>query len=383
MKVSDKGSTVSSFEDIKNTITKLFSKKDTTSVGVDIGNSGVKIVEIEKVEDNFVLKNYAIAHSKEELIKPGTSGVVDDAAGPIVKKALEQSGIRKQKVNVAVPSFSSLITTIEMPQMPQNEIEQVVLREAPKYIPVQLSDVVYGWQIIEGVKEKKQKEDEEEEDIMAKRSKPLHVLMVAIMKEISNQYQKVFSMNDLSIDSLEIDSFSLTRSLVNHKTGTFLILDIGHKVCNVIAVSNKNILMNRTIDVAGDRITKVISKALGIDGERAEKLKVEQGLSIDKKGTSTVAQVLSVLIAEIKRTKRALAENYPGLEIEEIILSGGGAKLKGLEEFIGEEMGVPAALGNPLEEISYPDAVKESIKKHSPALSIAVGLAMLGFEDKS
>lgn len=372
----------SSLAELGGKIKGFFVKKDTTAVGVDVGNSGVKIVEIEKIDGKLVLVNYAIAHSKEELIKPGTSGVVSDSAGPIVKKALSESDIKTEKVNVAVPSFSSLTTTIQMPQMPQSEIEQVVLREAPKYIPVQLSDVVYGWQIIEGL-EKESPEGEGDEKALARKAKPLNVLMVAIMKDISNQYQKVFSSNGLTIDSLEIDSFSLERSLIGAKKGSFMILDIGHKVCNVIAVSNKNILLNRTIDVAGDRITKIISKSLNIDIKRAEKLKIEQGIEIDKDGTNTVSQVLGVLIAEIKRTNSALLENYPDVKIEKILLSGGGSKLKGLQEYITKEVGIPTALGNPLEEIAYPDGAEDAIGDHGPTLSIATGLAMLGFEEKN
>lgn len=379
------GSTLLNFEGLKTKFKRSFFGENQISVGVDVGNSSVKVVELERKNDSLALKNYAIALGKEELIKPGTLGVISRTAGVMVKKTLEDSGIHQKKMNVAVPSFSSLITTIEVPEMSQNEIEQVIRKEAPKYIPVQLSEVVYGWQLIEDVVSPTALKDDSRKGQLSggkviRRQKNISVLMVAVMKEISDQYNSVFSSNGLTIDSLEIDSFSLVRSLIGNDTGAFLILDIGHKVCNIIIVSNKNILLNRTIDVAGDRVTKIIAKALNISNERAEKLKIEKGLDISGEGMNMVIQTISILAREIQRTEAALTEKYPEVNISKIILSGGGSKLKGFKEFIENEVKIKTVLGNPFQTITYPEQIKDTITKYSPTLSIAVGLAVLGFE---
>jgi len=380
------GSLASSFEGITSKISKsIFGGKE-IAVGVDVGSSSVKVVELERKEEKLILKNFAVAQGQEELIKPGTSGVINPKAGNMVKKTIEQAGINVSKVNVAVPSFSSLITTIEIPRMPQKEIDKIVQREAPKYIPVQLSDVVYGYQVIDEVigelpKDAEGKDDKE--NTKRKKEGNLHILIVAIMKEISDQYDRVFSVGQLGVDSLEIDSFSLTRSLVGEDPTPYLILDIGHKVCNIVAVSNKNILLNRTIDIAGDRITRVVAKTLNVTNDRAEKMKLQHGMDIDQEVKKMIAQVLSVLASEVKKTISALAESYPEVEIQGVILSGGGSKLKGLNEFIQKELGLNTTLGDPLKSISYPTQIKKVIKENGPALSIATGLALLGFEDKN
>lgn len=381
MNISD-GSLTSSFEGFKSKFGKSLFGGKMISVGVDVGSSSVKVVELEKKGEELLLKNYAIAQGEEELIKPGTSGVISPRAGSMVQKTISEAGIKTNKVNVAVPSFSSLITTIEIPRIHRKDIDKIVQAEAPKYIPVQLSDVVYGWELIEKVVATKD-EDTEEKDKRKKEVGDLHVLMVAIMKEISDQYDKVFSISGVSIDSLEIDSFSLTRSLVGNDPGSYLVLDIGHKVCNIIAVSNKNILLNRTIDVAGDRITRVIAKALNIGNDRAEKMKIQMGMEISRDGSKMVSQVLSVLTGEIKRTITALGENYPEVKIEGIILSGGGSKLKGLRGFIEDDIKIKTVVGNPMATITYPEQVKDTMLANSPTLSIATGLALLGFEEKS
>lgn len=378
------GSFSSSLENLKKKLSDSFLGGKKISVGVDVGSSSVKVVELEKKGEELVLKNYAIALGQEELIKPGTSGVISPKAGSVIKKTLEEAGVKAMKVNVAVPSFSSLITTIDIPEIHQDEIEKVVQSEAPKYIPVQLSDVVYGWQLIdEVVAEEQAMTDEEKKKKIKNKQGNLHILMVAIMKEISDQYDKVFSIANVSIDSLEIDSFSLTRSLVGNDPKPYLVLDIGHKVCNIIAVSNKNILLNRTIDVAGDRITRVIAKALNIDNDRAEKMKIQEGMDISQQGSKMVTQVLSVLTGEIRRTIKALGESYPKVEIEGIILSGGGSKLKGLRQFIESDLDIKTVIGNPMSTVSYPKQVEDVLLGNSPALSIATGLALLGFDEKN
>ena len=262
----------------ENLVSGLFGGDKNISVGIDVGSASIKIVVLERVGDAINLKNYAIAKSKEELIRPGTVGVISDLAIELIEKTIKEAAISKKHVQVAVPSFSSLITAVEIPKTAKGDIDEIIQNEAPKYIPVQLSDVVYGWQLIE------EGNGDAEENVTPgiKRDGKMHVLLVAIMSEISAQYEKVFSAAGLKIDSLEIDAFSLTRALIAENKKPYLILDIGHKVCNIVAVSNGNVLLNRTIDIAGDRITKTIARSLGVDIDRAEKIKHTQGMKAER-----------------------------------------------------------------------------------------------------
>ena len=123
--------------------------KKSSSIGVDVGSRSIKVVELARKKDKFFLKNFVIAKTKKDLIKAGTAGVISENASKVIEQVFSKAKASAEKINASVPSFSSLITTIEIPRMPNKEIEQVVQIEAPKYIPVQLSDVVYGWQIID------------------------------------------------------------------------------------------------------------------------------------------------------------------------------------------------------------------------------------------
>jgi len=361
--------------------------RPSSAVGVDIGSQSIKVVELVRKKDKLVLSNYAYAKTDESLIKIGAPGVLSDMAGKVLSKTLEVSKIKTKEVNVAVPSFSSLVTIFEIPRMPEKEINQAIRVEAPKYIPVRLSDVVYGWKIIDDTVGAKGKEGEQERKsnkkiVEPKMSDRMKVLVVAIMREISNKYEKVLGDSGISVSSLEIDSFSLARSLLNRESECALILDIGHKVTNLIVGVNKNILVNRTIDVAGDSVTSVMGKSLGVDRKRAEQLKMDKGLQgAVNNGEAILLPILGAITKEVSRTMEVLREDYNGLEIQKIILSGGSSKLIGLREFIEQESGVTTVIADPLVNFEYPSKLSADLKEQGPNLATAIGLAMLGLED--
>lgn len=376
----------SAFQQIKDKVFGgLFSGNGNISVGVDVGSASIKIVELERVGEAIHLKNYAIVKSKENIIKPGTTGIISNAASEILERTFEEAEISKKTVNAAVPSFSSLITAIEIPKIAKKDIDGIIQKEAPKYIPVQLADVVYGWQMIdEKDSEKEDDEEEEAENMFGTQKGNVHILLVAIMREISIQYEAVFSEAGLKIDALEIDAFSMTRALIGDNKKPHLILDIGHKVCNIVAVANGNVLLNRTIDIAGDRVTKTIARSLNIDEKRAEQVKHKQGLEAGsgQSGSNLVGQVMDAVVAEIEKTNKAIDRTYPNIEINEIVLTGGGAKLSGMRTYLEKETGLKTKIGDPFAQINYPEKIQKIIDEHGSEFVIAVGLALNGFESK-
>jgi type IV pilus assembly protein PilM len=119
------------FDDISielpGSFSSLFKRKKKKCVGVDIGNSSIKIVELEKKGEKIVLKNYAISNiNKKGLVKPGSSKVISSRAGEIVDRVLQDVGIKTKDINLAIPGFASLITTIELPPVSEREIEQII-----------------------------------------------------------------------------------------------------------------------------------------------------------------------------------------------------------------------------------------------------------------
>lgn len=376
------------FDDIAIEIPKGFSgffkKKKTKSVGVDIGSSSIKIVELEKRGEEIFLKNYALTKVKnKELIKPGSSKIISKEAGKVVQKIFNDIGINTKSVNVAIPSLASLITTIELPPVSEKEIEQIIQVEAPKYIPVPLVEVVYGWEIIDDKLTGDKNQEDDPKLLKASQRKPIRVVLASIMKNISEEYEKVFREVGYEIDSLEIDTFALKRSMVNRKKrGSCLLADIGDHVTNISIVANGSVVANRSIDVGGSRMLELLSKALGINKERAEKIKNNQGLEIDSEEVKkqVILPLLKNISDEIKSAKESFEESYSELKVESIILSGGFSQTKGLKEFFKKELGgIDIIDGNPWSNLNYPEKIKNNLESLSPYFGVAIGLALRDF----
>lgn len=343
-------------------IKKMFAGGKNSAVGVDIGSNSIKVVELGKQGEQLVLKNYAIATGDEGFIQAGTSGVINEGINEAIKQLFKSAEIKPGHVNVAVPSFASLVTTIELPQVPKEEIEKIIITEAPKYIPVKLEDVVYGWELLEGV-------GTAQKDRM-------RVLIVAIMKEISDRYETVLASSGLKVDALEIDSFSLVRSLtVGQENKCLLILDLGHKVSNMLVVFNGNILLNRSVDLAGEKITKVIAQSMQVDENRAEQMKIS-----GNQGLEFLGPTFDVIVDEVQKTREIFKKSYPDIAPESIIISGGTAKMKGLKEAIEKKASLPTTVGDALNGIAYPQPLTQTLQDKNPFLSVAIGLARLAFE---
>ncbi len=364
-------------------ISEVFDKDD-TAVGVDVGSNSIKVVSLKRKGEKIVLDNYAVVRSEDKLLNLANPGVINDLAGVVAKQALEAAGIKEKKVNVATPSFTSLVVTIEVPKMPEEQFEEAVRKEVSKYIPVSIEDVVYDWQVInEDVLQSNEKAiTPEERQKLQNQSNSVKILVIAIIKEISARYNKVFRDNGLELNLLEIDSISLARALAGPEGEISLILDIGHETCNVIISSREGLLLNRTIDVGGDTITRKIAETLGVDFAEAERLKIEKGLHLvdSKSGKNISLEPVIKIVDELKRTLKIFEEDFQRLKVKEVYLTGGSAAMIGLKDFLEKELNLPVLVANPLRGIAFAPEVEEALLKHAPLLTIAIGLALANFE---
>jgi len=376
---------VSSFSDLAANISSQFSGKK-LAVGVDVSTKSIKAVVLEKEGDQIILKNYSIARTKEALIEIGNAGVINDFAGAVVKNSLEGAGIKSKTINVAIPSFTSLIITIEVPHISDKEFEEAIRREVSRYIPVKIEDVVYDWQIIDEAQLRKGGATNDSDGVSNKNVNPeqtVKILVIAVMKEISGQYGRVLSANDLDVNLLEIDSISLTRALTRNKNGVYLILDIGHETSNILVAAQQSVLINRTIDIGGDKMTQVIADSMKTSFERADQIKKEKGVNVSAPGGqgSVLETILAMIVTEVEKTIQLFKSDFEGVEVSGILLTGGAASMIGLRETIEQRVKIETSIGNALEGIAFKPAIKDVLLKHASSLSIAIGLALANFEE--
>jgi type IV pilus assembly protein PilM len=359
------------------------------SVGVDIGSDSIKIVELEKSKNKIKLKNYALVKMRAGLDRED----IRKFSGKIVKDILEKMSINYKKVNLAIPSYSSLINLIEISGKDDKEVEKEILENASKYIPVNLEDVIFDWIIIDSDQnaisnstissdERNKSNDEENKKI---EKNPLNLskkaLLVSTMKNVSNQYEKSFEDNGLSINSIEVDCFSLQRALLEDDDKNYLIIDIGNKITNFIGVHKGQLLFNRNIDLAGSKLTELIAKSFNVKKDRAEMIKIKQGLKTDSK--EILKNVLEPFCDSIINQADKILGEFDELkkdDISKVVLSGGGSEMVGFKEYLEERFKKDVVFGNPWKDIDYPEEIKDIILALSPFFGVAVGLALIDLE---
>ncbi len=392
-----------------DSIASYFKKIKGSAVGVDIGSDSLKIVKLKKTGGKIKLENYALIKIQEEL----TRQEIRKISGSLIKKALEDMSVGEKKINIGIPSYSSLITLMEVSGETEKEIEREIEYEAAKCIPVDLSEVVFDWQILDLTEssiigetlennnivnnlEKNQpskvlvQDEIKTEDLQNKnaslaieaRLNNKKVLLVSTMKEISNDYQKSLEENGLEINSIEVDCFSTQRSLLKNQSGNYLIIDIGGKVTNIVGIYKGQLLFNRNIDSAGNKLTELIAKNLNISQERAEKMKLKQGMKSDSDSVNkNIMEPFFDSIIEQAQKSMEKIEEFKNIKLDKVILSGGASETIGLKDYIQSKMGgVEVVYGNPWAGIEYPAEIKDRLFSVAPFFGVAVGLAMIDLD---
>lgn len=352
-------------------------------LGIDIGASSIKVVEIKVSNNKPVLSNYAwmnIPNNESEL----QEDYFGKSLSQYFKNLLKEGSFRGNKSYASIPAFGGLVTLIEFPEMSNEDLEQAIKFEAHKYIPTSLDDVVVSWDVLNKKNLtnsliKKKGESANKEDGAPSIGSKLQVLLVAAPKNRVANYEKLVKNSGLDLKSIEIESFSLQRSLIGNDPGNFIIIDIGARVCNIILAEKGVIKINRNIDAGGRDITKIIARSMNVDEDRAEKMK-SSGRELLGKESSMQFPVLEIIVGEVKRVLKSYS-NEGEKKIDSIVLSGGTAELAGIDKYFSDALNIKTIIGNPFGRIDYDKKLEPKLMETRSRFSVSVGLALRGVEE--
>lgn len=343
-------------------------------LGIDIGTTSIKIVELTEAGGKPTLKNYGVLESYGHLerlnnaIQTSTLKMLDKETAELLDMLLSQLNVGTTEVVASLPSFSAFTALLDVPAMSSTETAQAMQYQARAFVPLPISEVSIDWLPV----------GEYEDD---KGAKHQQIFLVSVPNEQVRKYQRIFKAAGLTLRALEIEGISLARILTTGDPTSTLIVDIGAR-STMIGVAEKGVLKyNVQTDWAGGSLTQSISSSLGINVRRAEELKKQKGLlgaGGEYELSTLMMPLLDVILSEVKRVKDNYEKNYRG-KIERIILSGGGANLLGLEKYVSEQFKLPALKADPFSKIVYPPEVEPLIKEMGPTFSVALGLGIRQF----
>jgi len=336
-----------------------------SSLGIDIGTSTIKVVEISRWGTKKSLKNYGEMRSEVLYDKPfrtaeKTSLLLSakDIAR-VIRGILQETKIETKNAVFSIPDFSSFFTHFELPPMTKEELPEAVSYEARKHIPIPFSEITFDWQMLNKKRFGLPKE-------------PAKILMVAVPNELINQYQEIARLSKLTLTTLEAEVFGLIRSSVGNKKDSLIILDMGAQTTTINKVKKGVLQSSQSIDVGGGNLSERIAQSLSISRKEAEEKKREKGL-LSEELKIVLSPLLDTIVAEIKE---AIGKE----EIERVVLGGGSSLLPGLGEYIEKSLSVKVELIDPFRSVFYPPVLEGTIKEMGPSYGVAVGMALRGLE---
>lgn len=361
----------------------FFSRSGANYLGVDIGTSSIKIVEFRNEGGRPRLVTYSFLERPTNIIKLDSTrqqSEIAAAIGQLTKRARTTT----DKVIAALPNFSVFSSIISLPVMPRKEMYAAVRWEAKKFVPMPIEDMVLDWRLLKDTKGKSasgptvigggEKALGEE-----KGPKNLKILLTAAPKGLVKRYIDIFKGAGLKLVSLETESFALERSLIGGEPGSFMIVDVGAVATNITITVNSVPLLNRSIDVGGDTITKAIANSLNVDTERAEQFKRDVGIRSTESGSSQIPRAIEFVVTSIVNEIRYvfnLYHNQGEKTIEKIILAGGSAFLTNLPEYLATTLNTKVVIGDPWARVVYPMDLKPALDELGPRFAVAIGLGM-------
>ncbi len=338
--------------------------------GLDIGATSLKLVWLDKQKAGFLLKAALISPipSKGMLSE---SPLDEEEMAQALRKAADTAGVNTKKVNIALPENQVYTKVLEMPILSDREIASAIYWEAEQYIPVPLTSIKLVWNVLK----RPDKPGPEEK---------MQVLMVGAPSMLINKYQKLISMAGLEINSMETEILATLRSLVlDENFPTSLVVNIG-AISTSFAIVRKGIMVfTYSMSIGGAAINRAIATDFNLSPQQAEEYKRVYGVSGKSLGGrvgKSTEPILNAILTEIKKSIAYYGQKYKDDNaIRQIILSGGTAKLPGIELFFASNSGIETAIANPWKILSSQQIPKE-ILQNSSDYPIAVGLAMRDYE---
>jgi len=347
-------------------------------LGIDIGGSTIKMVELERKRGKVYLKNYASTYSniKSDPLFEGRENFLKMAPtdlGRILQEVFKATKFKSDKAALSIPIHSTFTTILRLPaELKGEELNNAIRYEAKKHVPISVEETILDWRVIREMQTKRQ-----HSDVLSggkKGAMVQEVFLMAVPKDIVTRYQKLSKLLKVEPEVLEVEIFSLFRSAAVDDTGHYVFIDIGGQNTNVTIFSESFIKDTFNINISGDDFTRaILHEKRSLSFNDAEKLKVEKGLT-DELVKKALIPYFDDLIDRIKRRQPA------GFKIHKVVLAGGAVLLKGLAEYIKEKLGTEIEIINPWKEIVIPTSIQSILKREGPSFAVAVGLALRGLE---
>jgi len=360
-------------------LSSLFKQESKSVIGVDIGTSSIKVVQLRREKGRVILETYgAIALGPYAGVEIGRATALGmEKIAEALKDVIREANVTSKDAAIAIPYSASLVSIIKIPAAAESQLASVVPIEARKYIPVPINEVQLDWFVVSDAK--KHAADGK-----------LEVLLVAIHNDTTQKFRNIGSEAALVPAFFEIEVFSAVRASLDHGLAPIAVVDLGAATTKFYVVERGLIRESHIINHGSQDLTLNASRALGVTVLQAEERKRKYGLSGEGPATAggplpegqagadlkrSFELSLSPMISELVRTISGW-ETRANQSLSGLVLTGGGAALRGLRELMQSKITTEIRIADPFGKTQAPAFLEKILKEAGPEFSVAVGLAL-------
>ena len=376
------------FDSIRSSLSARVSSggRSGSVIGVDIGSSAIKVVQLRREKGHAVLETYGeIALGPYSGTEVGrATHLQTNELAQALKDVMQEANVTAKAAGIAIPFSSSLTSVIQMPKMDPEQLAHMIPLEARKYIPANANEVMLDWFIIPEDPAKEEWSRARGGETAAKPAAPkTEVLLVAIHNEILTNFQAIAQETALDVGFYELEIFGVARSSLAHGIAPVMIVDIGAATTKVYVVERGIVRFSHLINTGSQELTLAISRSLGWNFDRAERAKREQGLMVregadaiqDKQVKEALLSTLGRIFSEVNRVLLSYEKKY-GRNVSRVVLSGGGSGLYGLSEYAAGVINIDVERSAPFEKVQTPAFLEDVLAEVGPEFAVAVGIAL-------
>ncbi len=351
---------------------RIFNSKKPSAWGLDIGEKQLKLVALIPDASSYRLTHYnTIDLDENEIVKGevSDSDKLTEKIQKLIANATGEKRLKTQFVHACIPDTQTFVKLIDIPDMTDEEIPEAIKWASEHHIPLAADDMYLDWQIVHHDPQ----------------NKKITVLIGAVPKTTTDKYTQAIKNADLVPMSLDVEATAIIRALepsftTKEKAGS-AILDLGQTHTSLIVIAHETIQFISNIPFSGDEATNLLTEKLNITTQEAEKAKKICGLDNPECEDALKKILNDKLNTTVKKIKAAFEyyenESKNPIKIQNIILSGGGAYMSGLSNFLEKELDIKITLGQPEKHIS--NSSEQFPVNSSLKYATAIGLALKAY----
>ncbi len=343
-------------------------------LGIDIGASGIKIVECLNEKGVPRLANYAFSQEPLETIGKKDPRDNPEECAAVLREIITRAHITSSKAIASLPTFSVFSSVITVGEEKRTVLEEEIKEKAKKIIPLPMEEMVLDWKIVSETLEQSTDSPSSLDVIAEKPQRIRRVLITAAQRKLVSSYIQIFKLAKLELLSLETESFALIRSLMGNDASPAMMVDMGAATTNLSIIQDLTPVLDRSLDTGGINLTKRLSEVLSVNMAHAEEIKKDLGLSLQNTQSPALAalkEMLNPILHEIRYTA-----NLYGGNLSKLILTGGSAFLPLLPSYLQETFNTRVIIGDPWNPMIFPKGLEGVLSEIGPRFSVAAGLAM-------